>query len=117
MTAYLLLLLDLVVVALLLTVVGYLVVAVLSRVFRRSRRRPPLDNAHTTWRRCESCKHRWEGAPGDEPSALTLRVRRAARRRARKRQRTLEWARPQGWSRCPSCLSRQVRDSRRQTAR
>jgi len=113
---YALLLADLVLVALLLTIGGYLLVALVRAPFRRRPKSAGADDGRT-WRRCESCKRRWQGTPGQDLGAATLRLRRAVRRRARKRQRTVEWARAEGWSRCPSCLSTKVRDSRRQSAR
>ncbi len=118
MAGYVLLAVDLLLVALLLTVAGYLAAGLL-RLARSNRRGIPAcaSAGELTWRRCESCKGRWQAQPGSEVSATGLRLRRAVRRVARTRQRTVAWARPQGWSRCPRCLSTRVRDSRRQTAR
>jgi hypothetical protein len=43
-----------------------------------------------------------------DASRLQVLPRRRARRRGRD---TPEWARAQGWSRCPNCLSHDVRPS------
>ncbi len=118
MAGYVLLAVDLLLVALLLTVAGYLAVGLLRLATSKRRGIPARPSAsELTWRRCESCKGRWQAQPGSDLSETGLRLRRAVGRVARKRQRTVAWARPQGWSRCPSCLSTRVRDSRRQTAR
>ena len=64
------------------------------------------------WRRCNDCSRRWWAVEGSDASRRQVLRRRKARRRARKRGReTPEWARAQGWSRCPSCLSVDVRPS------
>ena len=66
-------------------------------------------------RRCEACGVLWKGAPGDDVSVAVLRLRRWMRRRTReKKTDTPSWARRRGWSRCPSCLSTDVRTSRAQ---
>ncbi len=118
MAAYVLLGVDLLLVALLLTVTGYLAAGLL-RLARPNRRGSSAraSAGELTWRRCESCKGRWKARPGSDLSVTGLRLRRAVRRAVRTRQRTVPWARRQGWSRCPSCLSTRVRDSRRRTVR
>ena len=64
-------------------------------------------------RRCESCGVLWKGRPGDDASVLALKLRRRVRRRTReKKTDTPSWAKRRGWSRCPSCLSTDVRTSR-----
>ncbi|MFP5220119.1 MAG: hypothetical protein ACLGIG_10360 [Actinomycetes bacterium] len=64
-------------------------------------------------RRCQSCGVLWKGRPGDDASCATLKLRRWMRRRTRARKTdTPAWAKRRGWSRCPSCLSRDVRTSR-----
>jgi hypothetical protein len=69
-------------------------------------------------RRCDACRSGWLGRPGTDASLLVLRLRRFRRRRARSAGRPVPaWAVKQGWSRCPSCFSSRVRDSRRQHAR
>ena len=98
-----------------------LAVAVVTGLRHPAPPRPPrVDEAVDTtseptagMRRCEDCKRRWEGSVDQAPSTLRLRLARSARRRARiKAQPPPEWARAQGWDRCPSCLSRNVRMSR-----
>jgi hypothetical protein len=67
-------------------------------------------------RRCDDCRSGWVGEPGTDSSVLQLRLRRAARRRAKRGGRPVpEWAERRGWGRCPSCFSTNVRDSRRQS--
>jgi hypothetical protein len=68
-------------------------------------------------RRCETCGSSWWSTPGRELSQAGLQIRRAVRkyRRGGKR-RSWAWTSRQGWSRCPSCLSREVRDSADQEA-
>lgn len=106
LAAVLLLVLDLVVVALVLAVPLLLLGAVL--------RRRGGSSPAPVLRRCEACSAGWRAVPGDDHTALGLRLRRRVRRRARARAGPVpRWARPQGWSRCPSCLSKQVRTSRR----
>lgn len=103
--AYLLVLVDLLVGAVLLSAPVLLVLTVLGR---RERARTPR-----TRRRCEACGQSWKGYRGRNHSKLGLRLRRRARRRAASREESPPaWARPRGWSRCPSCLSTDVRDSR-----
>jgi Tfp pilus assembly protein PilV len=66
-------------------------------------------------RRCNNCRSGWIGEPGTDASVLVLRRRRRARRAARRRGTPVPaWAVKQGWNRCPSCFSRDVRDSRSQ---
>jgi hypothetical protein len=66
-------------------------------------------------RRCDDCRSGWVGEPGTDASAFVLRLRRSARRRAQRSGRPVpNWAAKRGWDRCPSCLSTNVRDSRRQ---
>jgi hypothetical protein len=67
-------------------------------------------------RRCDDCRSGWVGEPGSDASVLALRMRRAARRRAKREGRPVpEWAGRRGWDRCPSCFSTNVRDSRKQS--
>lgn len=63
----------------------------------------------TVLRRCESCRVGWKASPGEELSTWALRKDRFARRRRRTPGQRL----PRSWSRCPHCLSRQVRTSSR----
>ena len=67
-------------------------------------------HGEATFRRCDRCARGWE-AVGDRDLTLGgVLVRRSVRRLARSRGRTApRWSRAQGWSRCPSCLSRRVR--------
>jgi hypothetical protein len=117
--------LDLVVIA----VVLQLIVLGLTGAVRRARQAPvapePADfgagfgtpTGVSRVRRCENCRSRWVGFPGPDDSPFVLRLRRIARRRARRRgQPAPEWARRKGWNRCPSCFSTAVRDSRRQSS-
>lgn len=68
-------------------------------------------------RRCDDCGVLWKGRPGQDASAATLRVRRWMRRRTRtSKTDTPGWAGRRGWSRCPSCLSTNVRTSSAQRA-
>jgi hypothetical protein len=74
---------------------------------------PVLAPGETVLRRCDGCGVAWKGRPGEDATALVLRLRRLVRRRTRSRRSdTPDWARRRGWARCPSCLSRQVRTSR-----
>ena len=114
--AYLLLFLDLVVGAAVLWIAIWLVLWLIRRI-RRSRA-PELadqtaeDMANAVKRRCQKCGCGWWAVPGREVSVSGLRLRRFLRRaRRRKKRRVGDWAARQGYSRCPSCLSRQVRDS------
>jgi hypothetical protein len=69
-------------------------------------------------RRCEDCGVLWKGVPGDDVSRTTLKLRRWMRRRTRaKKTDTPDWAKRRGWSRCPSCLSTSVRTSRAHRSR
>lgn len=118
--AYLLLVVDLIVVA-----VG-LSLPVLALWWLVGRARRPRSSGHAAGsaaspgtervlRRCDACGVGWKGRPGDDRSTLGLKVRRWKRRRTRAEKRhTPAWARRQGWSRCPSCLSSDVRTSSRQ---
>jgi hypothetical protein len=73
--------------------------------------RPPAS----VKRRCEECGYGWWATPGTERSISGMRLRRWIRRsRRRHRRAPAAWSAPQGWSRCPSCLSTEVRDSRNQ---
>jgi hypothetical protein len=114
--AYLLLVVDLLVVALVLTLP---VLALLWLVGRpRARREPaPTSGTEPVLRRCDACGVGWKGRPGDDARRLTLRLRRWKRRRTRARKKdTPAWARRRGWDRCPSCLSTDVRTSSRHAA-
>jgi hypothetical protein len=69
-------------------------------------------------RRCEDCGVLWKGLPGKDSPVPMLKLRRWMRRRTRARKTdTPTWAKRQGWSRCPSCLSTNVRTSRAQRSR
>jgi hypothetical protein len=69
-------------------------------------------------RRCEDCGVLWKGTPGENASLTTLKLRRWMRRRTRARKTdTPDWAKRRGWNRCPSCLSTNVRTSRAQRSR
>ena len=71
-----------------------------------------LSTPMEQWRRCNDCSRRWWAVEGSDASRRQVLRRRRARRKARKRGKdTPEWARPQGWARCPSCLSEDVRPS------
>lgn len=77
-------------------------------------RRGPGDmtTPREQWRRCNDCSRRWWAVEGSDASRRQVLRRRKARRKARRSGRdTPEWARPQGWDRCPSCLSSDVRPS------
>lgn len=105
--AYLLLAVDLLVVAVVLTLplLALLWLIGKPRKVRRTRR---------VLRRCEACGVAWKGVPGHDLGRTSLRIRRWKRRRSRARkQDTPAWAGRQGWSRCPSCLSTKVRTSSR----
>jgi hypothetical protein len=119
--AYLLLLLDLLVVALVLTLPVLAVWWLIGRP-PEPRRAVTRDGAAGTHpspgervlRRCDGCGVGWKGRPGDDASVLVLKVRRWKRRSTRgKKQDTPAWAGRRGWSRCPSCLSTDVRTSSR----
>lgn len=106
--AYLLLALDLIVVAAILSAPIVLVIWLLGRRADSRRRGDPV------LRRCADCQVAWKGAPGHDLSKTGLRMRRRVRRRTRAKEKdTPAWARRQGWSRCPSCLSKRVRTSSR----
>lgn len=63
-------------------------------------------------RRCRSCGSRWFGMPGSDRSRVVVLLARRTRRRTRAAGRPVpDWAVRQGWSRCPSCASTQVRAS------
>lgn len=119
--AYLLLLVDLLVVAAALTaplLVGWL-------VFRRLRGRARMPRAgqepsnreaaaegSRVLRRCEECQALWKAIEGHRVGWASQRLRRWVRRRSRARERpTPGWAARQGWNRCPRCLSTSVRTS------
>lgn len=109
--AYLLLALDLLVVALVLSAPFLLLIWLLGRSARKQQTGEPV------LRRCASCQVAWKGVPGHNISKTGLRLRRRVRRRTRaKEKNTPAWARRQGWNRCPSCLSKQVRTSSRASA-
>lgn len=126
--AYLLLALDLLVVAAILTapllVLLWLAGRRRPRAPRRDadgrrlskRRREELDVRadvdKRVLRRCEACSTLWKGRAGHRVGRSSLWVRRWVRRRSRDRKRPAPmWAERQGYSRCPSCLSTQVRTS------
>jgi hypothetical protein len=69
-------------------------------------------------RRCDDCGVLWKGLPAKDFGVTSLKVRRWMRRRTRARKTdTPTWAKRQGWSRCPSCLSKKVRTSQARRAR
>lgn len=106
--AYLLLALDVLVVAIVLA----LPVLALWALVGRRRPRPPAGER--VLRRCRSCGVLFRGRPGDDAAVLTLRLRRRVRRRTRDaRTDTPAWARRRGYHRCPSCLSTDVRTAGR----
>ena len=80
---------------------------------RAAVRRPGTTDGKLPLRRCDACGRGWRAQPGREISVIGLRLRRRVRRRLRSRDpdRKPRWAAPQGWSRCPSCLSTRVRMS------
>ena len=114
---YGLLVLDVLVVALLIELV---VLGPVWLIRRRRGARVPVEvspgfGIGARKRRCDDCRSGWMGVPGTDASTFTLRRRRSARRRARAASRPAPaWAERQGWERCPSCFSTNVRDSRRQ---
>jgi hypothetical protein len=111
-TAWLLLAVDLLVVAVVLTLPLLALWWLLGRL-RPRRGAPALAPGERVLRRCEACGVAWKGRPGEDAGALVLRLRRAVRRRTRARKLpTPSWTRRRGWSRCPSCLSTDVRTSR-----
>lgn len=133
---YSLLILDVLVIALLLQLIVFGPVWLIRRRRRaqavpaRGGRAAPAASASTVVpgstgfgvgarkRRCDDCRSGWVGEPGSDASTLQLRMRRAARRRAKRRGRPVPaWAERRGWDRCPSCFSDNVRDSRRQAPR
>jgi hypothetical protein len=115
--AYWLLFLDLLVGVAAAWIVIWCVLWAIKRL-RRSVAAVPADgdDPHVK-RRCDACGSSWWGVPGRDKSTLGLKLRRSVRtsRRASKR-RSWAWTARQGWSRCPSCLSTEVRDSSEQDA-
>jgi len=78
----------------------------------------PVPSGERVLRRCDDCGVLWKGAPGEDVSVRVLKLRRWRRRRTReKKQDTPGWAKRRGWSRCPSCLSTNVRTSRASRSR
>ncbi len=130
--AYLLLVLPLLVVALVLTLPLLALLWLVGKPRDSRRHRAPrshgtrsrpaapevaarADPDGRVLRRCDACGTGWKDVPGHDIARTSLRVRRWARRRARRRgAEAPDWARRQGWSRCPSCLSTRVRTSSRQ---
>jgi hypothetical protein len=118
--AYGLLLLDLVVGAAVLWIAIWLVLWLVRRV-RRAGGPPAAESGdghapHSVKRRCQDCGLGWWATPDREVSVSGLRLRRILRHyRRRKKRRVGDWAARQGYSRCPSCFSRRVRDSHDQT--
>lgn len=107
LVAYLLLVLDVLVVGVALSVPVLLLWAVLARL------RPSGSTTERVLRRCEDCGVLFQGRPGDDASTLALTLRRRIRRRTRAaKKHTPAWARRRGYRRCPSCLSTNVRTSR-----
>ena len=79
---------------------------------------PVSGSGERVLRRCEDCGVLWKGRPSQDAGIATLRLRRWVRRRTRARKTdTPAWARRRGWSRCPSCLSTNVRTSRAASSR
>lgn len=123
--AYLLLVLDLLMVAVVLTLPLLLLLWVIGRVrgkpAARTSSRHSADNSEPqpskgerVLRRCDDCGTGWKGVPGRDKGKTGLKVRRWLRRRARARKKAgPTWSRRQGWSRCPHCLSTNVRTSSR----
>jgi hypothetical protein len=104
--AYLLLGLDVVVVGAVLSAPVLLLWWVVGRTGRST------GGGGRVLRRCNACGAAWKGRPGQD--VRLLRLRRRTRRRSRDRKKDAPaWAARQGWSRCPSCLSRDVRPSSR----
>lgn len=112
--AYLLLALNVLVVAVVLSLPILLVWTLVGR----PRPVPPMpgdpeETGERVLRRCEDCGVVFAGRPGDDASVLALRLRRRTRRRTREAKKdTPAWARRRGYWRCPSCLSTNVRTSR-----
>jgi hypothetical protein len=88
------------------------VVWAIKRVRRSAAPVNAEDLKGITKRRCDTCGSSWWGKPGRDVSVVGLQIRRAVRkyRRGGKRH-SWSWTSRQGWSRCPSCLSVDVRDS------
>lgn len=108
--AYLLLFVDLLVVAVILT----LPLLALWWLVGRLRGARPAGSTERVLRRCDACGVGWKGAPGEDASVPVLKLRRRTRRRTRANKKdTPAWARRRGWNRCPSCLSTKVRTSSR----
>ncbi len=104
--AYAVLALDVLLLALVLSLLGRAVVRAVRR-YRRRGRTPEL-----VVRRCDACRLAWKGEPGVDYGRLELLARRRERRRARAQARPAkEWAKARGWDRCPACLSTRVRTS------
>jgi hypothetical protein len=123
--AYLLLAMNLLVVAALLALPVLLVWYVIGRPRPVPGGPPPPPDedgpvaaGERALRRCDDCGVLWKGAPGSDASVTALKLRRWMRRRTRARKSdTPDWAKRRGWSRCPSCLSTNVRTSRAQRSR
>jgi hypothetical protein len=78
----------------------------------------PTAPGERVLRRCDDCGVLWKGRPSRDIGVTGLKVRRWVRRRTRARKTdTPAWAKRQGWSRCPSCLSKKVRTSQARRAR
>lgn len=94
--------------------VAWIVIWCLLWAMQRVRRAKSAatEGLTTVKRRCETCGSSWWSLPGQEVSGVGLQLRRSVRKfRRRHRSRSWAWTARKGWSRCPSCLSRNVRDS------
>jgi hypothetical protein len=104
--AVVLLALDVLVVAFVVTLLLRVVVRAVQR-YRRRNRVPAY-----AVRRCDACRMSWQAEPGVDHGRVELLLRRRERRRARGAARPAKgWAKARGWNRCPSCLSTRVRTS------
>lgn len=84
----------------------------LEAAFAQGRRVLPHDEPELVVRRCDACGRGWKADPQRRGRVMGLRVRRWVRHRARRRDEPPPgWSGPQGWARCPSCLSTRVRNS------
>ena len=103
---YVLLALDIIVVAFVLWFALWLVIFGVWWLRRRSQTPPaPAE------RECQRCGRYWSAIPGMELSKTMLRLQRRARRRRRRLKKSKwAWTRRKAWSRCPSCLSSRVVD-------
>lgn len=111
--AYLLLVADVVVVALVALAPLYAVGWLLGR--RREAAGATVAAAASNdrqLRRCERCGLLWKGIPGHDVGRVSLRLRRWLRRRRRAQKRAAPARAQRQGCRCPRCLSGKVRESR-----